>query len=96
MLSPHTAPGTIVVCIDAQDCEGVLHEGARYTVRRILRGMDINPGSSTYLSVMLGVELEEVSGGKMAGNDYNAFGLRRFRKLELPKVLTDLLIPEMV
>lgn len=98
MLSPHTLPGTKVVCINAIDCEGYLREGDVYTVRQIIMGINGNrasPGFET--EVMPAVQLEEIAIAMMPdGTPYTAWGLRRFRKLELPKCLTDMVIPEMV
>lgn len=100
MLSPHTAPGTKLVCINAQDCEAYLFEGAVYTLRAwrlpdpdkpLLPGEDGLPG----------VVLEEVdmppphSEGLFTVHSFG-YHPRRFRVAALPKVLTDLLITEMV
>lgn len=100
MISPHTAPGTKVVCINAQDCEGYLFEGTVYTLRAWrLPDPDVPlmPGEDG----LPGVILEEVDlpPGRLEGlYKVNSFGYhpRRFRVAALPKVLTDLLITEMV
>jgi hypothetical protein len=97
MLSPHTPPGTKIVCINAQDSESYIREGEVYTVRAIVMGWNGNPAHPAYGKQMFGVQLEEVAAGVMpCGAHYEAWGLRRFRVAELPKCLTDLLVTEMV
>jgi hypothetical protein len=80
MISPHTPPGTKVVCIDASGTEihdGVtpcpLVEGAVYTLAQI----EMWEGRLFALVVEIG--------------DREAFALRRFRRLDLPESLTKLL-----
>lgn len=95
MLPRNTTPGTRVICINAQDCEGYLIEGEAYTVMRIAMGRDINPGSPFFGKIALGVTLVEVDPPPRAGVELTQFSARRFRPAVLPKCLTDMLVPEM-
>ena len=99
MISPHTPPGTKVVCIDAKPSVGryasgykVAHhgmdglaEGPVYTVREII--------PCRYAHAGLVVVLDEIVRPLIGGNDWTrGFALNRFRRAELPRVLTDILI----
>ena len=95
MISPHTPPGTKIVCIDAEphpryavgpvcdsDMDG-LTENAVYTVDKIIPWA---PNSRGFV-VCLGEIIRRPRG------DYplSGFALDRFRRLELPSSLTSIL-----
>jgi hypothetical protein len=88
MLSPHTPPGTKVVCIDPIS---VLELHAIYTVIEIFRGFD------DYGRKGMGVRLEEIPEDRLGEGGW---GLHRFKPAVLPKCLTDCLTstktPELV
>ena len=75
MISPHTPPGTKVICIDAcgefPDVEPLV-EGETYTVRRI--GVGLIRGFPAF-----GCFLEEIINGKAVTGREWSYGLRRFR-----------------
>ena len=91
MLSPHTPPGTRVVCIDDESL-------GRYNVRRSAYGLDGLTKGETYTVKRIEafhlttsgflVVLAEVTRprGRIAG-----FALERFRRVDLPECLTSLL-----
>lgn len=99
MISPMTAPGTKVVCVDDEkdrgrftpsgliivgDLDG-LRRGFVYTVSSIQRDPRI---SGQYLVV-----LAEICRRVIAGNDYHlpGYSLARFKLAALPSCLTDTL-----
>lgn len=93
MISEHTPPGTQVICIDAQDCEPYLTQGALYTVLRMVESSKTGYVPATGI----GVELVEVAAPIPPGLALPvAWNRRRFRRAHLPKCLTDMLMTEPV
>jgi hypothetical protein len=95
MISPHTPPGTKIVCIDDQyhtnynapynvgagDMDG-LTKGHVYTVQAIERDDYVKDGFAVVL-----VEIRR----KLAGRDWgHGFALMRFRYVDLPKILREI------
>lgn len=97
MISPHTPPGTKVVCIGQTGEENkhlpALKVGDVYTLDRIEDGFTSPDGFGVYLCEIVHPESIEPAG------IYSwAYGLADFRRLELPSCLTELLdrVPENV
>jgi hypothetical protein len=88
MISPDTAPGTEVVCVEAgpgRYGDGGLHLGAIYTVERIAPAID--GGHVVVLSEIPPWQTYTPPWGLVG----IGFELRRFRYLDLPTSLTHLL-----
>ncbi|WP_036280767.1 hypothetical protein [Methylocystis sp. ATCC 49242] len=88
MISPDTPPGAEVVCVDASAGpygDGGLRRGAVYTVDRIARGID---GGHVVLLV-------EIPPWQTYSPPWGVVGigfeLKRFRYLDIPRSLTELL-----
>jgi hypothetical protein len=99
MISPHTPPGTKIICVDDSlsdkyvaphalsrpavgDLDG-LRNGDVYTVAEIIKDPDAKGGFV--------VRLEEIMRSCALQGEPDGFALHRFRYLDLPKCLTDLL-----
>jgi hypothetical protein len=94
MISPHTPPGTRIICIDADDngqyetddtdYRGVGLDGLRlgdvYTVHLV----DEDPGSTSGFCVILCEIIRQPKQLRFG------FALERFRRLDLPKCLRDI------
>lgn len=84
MISPHTAPGTKVVCIRESDFpEAKIRLGEVYTVKGIIE--------SPIFSHEFGVQLEEHELFNSMLDIPWGYALSRFRLAELPRCLTALL-----
>jgi hypothetical protein len=88
MISPDTAPGTEIICIDdtaGPYGHGGLYKGSIYTVSRIARAI-----TGGYVVVLL--ELRPWTTFTLPWGAIDVgFELRRFRYLEIPRELNELL-----
>jgi hypothetical protein len=85
MISPHTPPGTKIVCVNDKRAIAPIKKNSVYTVAEIV---PVEKSPSKFHVVLVEIEIDEVW---QAMTDARGFSLHRFRYLDLPRSITDLL-----
>ncbi len=85
MISPHTPPGTKIVCINDQRAIAPIKKNAVYTVAEIV---PVEKSPSKFHVVLVEIEIDATW---QVMTDARGFSLHRFRYLDLPSCLTDIL-----
>jgi hypothetical protein len=85
MISPHTPPGTKIVCVNDKRAIAPIKKNSVYTVAKIV---PVEKSPSKFHVVLVEIEIDEVW---QAMTDARGFSLHRFRYLDLPSSITGLL-----
>jgi hypothetical protein len=85
VISPHTPPGTKIVCINDKRAIAPIKKNAVYTVAQIV---PVEKSPSKFHVILVEIEIG-ITWQTMT--DAKGFSLHRFRYLDLPKSLTNLL-----
>jgi hypothetical protein len=85
MISPHTPPGTKIVCINDKRAIAPIKKNAVYTVAEIV---PVQKSPSQFHVVLVEIQIDQVW---QVMTDARGFSLHRFRYLDLPSSLTNLL-----
>ncbi len=85
MISPHTPPGTKIICINAKRSIAPIKKNAVYTVAEIV---PVEKSPSKFHVVLAEIDIDQVW---QAMTDARGFSLHRFRYLDLPQSITSLL-----
>ncbi len=85
MISPHTPPGTKIVCINDKRAIAPIKKNAVYTVAEIV---PVEKSPSKFHVILVEIDID-ITWQTMT--DAKGFSLHRFRYLDLPRSITDLL-----
>jgi len=85
MISPHTPPGTKIVCVNDKRAIAPIKKDAVYTVAEIV---PVEKSPSKFHVILVEIDIDQMW---QVMTDARGFSLHRFRYLDLPKSISSLL-----